>query len=283
MARELALTPRRPVAASPCGRACRPRPKSPRLKPLLVLTLATIPAIAIPTVSAGASADSPRRQGAIGMPDPHTGSLLVAYYDTFLRDQNLSTFRQKVLGRYMEGTLARLSDDGDTQTRRAAVFALGLVGSYQLNPTVARALRDPDPTVRSLAENALWAIWFRADTAENNAALELVSLLIGHQEYRKAALAATRLIEHAPRFSEAYNQRAIAEYHLGQFQASAEDCRLVLEHNPYHIGALAGLAKCLLRLDRRDEAIETLRRSSRLQPYNEELKNFISALESGDP
>ena len=217
------------------------------------------------------------------MPDPQTGSLLVAYYETFLCDQNLNVFRRHVLGRYMEGTLARLADSGDTQSRRAAVFALGLVGSFRMNPTVARALRDSDPTVRSLAENALWAIWFRADSAENNAALEQISRLIGHQEFRKAALEATHLIERSPRFAEAYNQRAIAEYHLGQFQASAEDCRLVLEQNPYHIGALAGLAKCLLRLDRREEALATLKRSSRLQPFNEDLKTLISVLEAGGP
>ena len=217
------------------------------------------------------------------MPDPQTGSLLVAYYETFLCDQNLNVFRRHVLGRYMEGTLARLADSGDTQSRRAAVFALGLVGSFRMNPTVARALRDSDPTVRSLAENALWAIWFRADSAENNAALEQISRLIGHQEFRKAALEATHLIERSPRFAEAYNQRAIAEYHLGQFQASAEDCRLVLEQNPYHIGALAGLAKCLLRLDRREEALAALKRSSRLQPFNEDLKTLISVLEAGGP
>src|SRR5262249_11678738 len=145
-----------------------------------------------------------------------------------------------------------------------------------------RALRDPDPTVRSLAENALWAIWFRGDTAENNASLEGVALLVTHQRYREAVTAATRLVERAPRFAEAYNQRAIAEYHLGWFEASAEDCRRVLERNPYHIGALSGLAKCLLRLNKRGEALDALRRSAKLQPFNEELRNYIAALEAGD-
>lgn len=290
MADEASGTPRRSMAAILRGTfTVRRCPPPTRLTPLLVLTLtlATILASPSPTLAptatakAGAPADSTRLQGAIGMPDPQTGSLLVAYYETFLGDQNLNVFRRHVLGRYMEGTLARLADSDDIQSRRAAVFALGLVGSFRMNPTVARALRDSDPTVRSLAENAIWAIWFRADSAENNASLEQISRLIGHQEFRKAALEATRLIDRSPQFAEAYNQRAIAEYHLGQFQASAEDCRLVLEQNPYHIGALAGLAKCLLRLDRREEALAALKRSSRLQPFNEDLKTLISALEAG--
>src|SRR5262249_30421329 len=157
-----------------------------------------------------------------------TGSLLVSYYDAFLRDQDIEAFRRAVSARYMEGTLTRLADAPDARTRRAAVLALGLVGSFRTNAAVARALRDPDPTVRGLAENALWAIWFRADSPENNAALEGVALLISHHKFEEAVARATRLIEQAPRFAEAYNQRAIAEYHLGRFRESAEDCRLVL-------------------------------------------------------
>jgi hypothetical protein len=120
--------------------------------PLLVLALAPTLATRPPLAPADVLADSPRRQGALGMPDPHSGSLLVTYYEAFLRDQNISAFRRQVLARYMEGTLTRLADTGNTQTRRASVFALGLIGSFQANPAVARALRDSDPTVRSLAE-----------------------------------------------------------------------------------------------------------------------------------
>src|SRR5947209_2658203 len=81
----------------------------------------------------------------------------------------------------------------------------------------AGALRDTDPTVRSLADNALWAIWFRADTPENNEILEQVRTLIGRQQIDQAIALATRLIGRAPRFAEAYNQRAIAHYIQGHF------------------------------------------------------------------
>ncbi|MFO0951302.1 MAG: tetratricopeptide repeat protein [Isosphaeraceae bacterium] len=250
--------------------------------PLLAVFLSVSLTASLPRSSPAAPADSPRRLGAIGMPDPSTASLLVSYYDQFLRDQDLEEFRRQVNARYIEGTLARLTEAPDTHTRRAAVFALGLVGTYQANGSAARALRDPDPTVRSLAENALWAIWFRADTPENNTELERIGLLISHRRFEDAIGRATRLIERAPTFAEVYNQRAIAHFNLGQFQESADDCRRVLERNPFHIGALAGLAKCLLRLEKREDALEALRRSSRLQPFNVELRNVISELENGD-
>ena len=36
----------------------------------------------------------PADLGAIGMPDPHSGSLLVFYFETYLRDQNVEAFAQ---------------------------------------------------------------------------------------------------------------------------------------------------------------------------------------------
>src|SRR5262249_13827361 len=175
------------------------RPAAPEVRVRLALVLLGLaPALSAPpptAARAGPSSDSPRRNGAPGMLEPHTGSLLVDYYETFLRDQDINAFQQQVSARYMEGTLARLVESPDTQARRAAVLALGLFGSYEVNASVAKALRDPDPTVRSLADNALWAIWFRADTPENNATLERVSTLIRRQQFEEAVDLANRLID----------------------------------------------------------------------------------------
>jgi len=241
----------------------------------LVITLAAV----FTTAMADTSIDSPRF-GAPGMLEPHTGSLLVDYYEAFLRDQDIESFQQHVSARYTEGTLARLIESGNPQARRAAVLSLGLFGTYEVNAAVARALRDTDLTVRRLAGDALWAIWFRADTPENNKTLEQVSQLIGHQRLEQAVELATRLLERSPRFAEAYNQRAIAHFAQEHFEESAADCRRVLEHNPYHFGALSGLAQCQLRLGQRREALKTFRRALRLQPYNDGLREAVDALEA---
>jgi tetratricopeptide (TPR) repeat protein len=216
------------------------------------------------------------------MLQPHTGSLLVDYYEAFLRDQDIEAFRRNVSSRYNEGTLARLLEAGGTRARRASVLALGLFGGYGSNAAVARGLKDPDPTVRSLADNALWMIWFRADTPENNEALERVRAENNRGRFEFAIEQANRLIARAPSFAEAYNQRAIAYFFLGQFAQSAEDCRSVLLRNPYHIGALGGLGQCQLRLGHRQDAIKTFRRASKIQPYNQGLRQTIAELEAGN-
>ncbi len=247
------------------------------------LALALV-AAAFPPASPGVAVAStaPPRIGAPGMLPPHSGSLLVDYYEAFLKDQNIDAFRRGVAGRYGEGTLIRLLSAGDPRARRASVLALGLFGGFGCNAALARALRDPDPFVRALADNALWAVWFRADTPENNAALERVRDLIRRGRFAEAIEGADRLIARSPAFAEAHNQRAIAHYAQGQLAESVADCRHVLEHNPYHTGALSGMGQCLLRLGRRGEALKAFRRASELQPYHDGLRDQVAELEAAD-
>lgn len=214
------------------------------------------------------------------MSEPLITALLLDYFYEFLNDQDAERFRERVLGRYNDATLGRLAESGTVPARRAAVFALGMVGSFRANPVVARAMKDSDPVVRNLAQNALWAIWFRADTPENNASLENVRVLIGNERLDDAVAAASRLIECAPGFAEAYNQRAIANFHRGKFSESAADCKRVLAKNPYHIGALSGLGKCHWELGRKDEALRAFHRLLELQPFDSELRDTIEFLET---
>jgi tetratricopeptide (TPR) repeat protein len=214
-----------------------------------------------------------------GMP-PHPATMLVASFEQFLGDQDIEVFRRNVTARYTEATLCRVTHSHEIRARRAAVLALGFNGGFGANATVGRLLKDRDPTVRSLAANALWAIWSRADSPENNAALEQVQTLIELGRHREAIRRATQLIEVAPNFAEAYNQRAIAHYQTGHLNESVSDCRRVLELNSYHFGALSGMGQCHLRLGQRREAIRTFRRALELQPYSDGLRETVAELEA---
>src|SRR5207248_2537783 len=78
--------------------------------------------------------------------------------------KGLDKLKAKVAAHYTEGTLQRLLGSGHTQTRRAAVIALGLVGTFDSNEAVAAMLHDEDLAVRQLASDALWSLWYRGDT-----------------------------------------------------------------------------------------------------------------------
>ena len=230
---------------------------------------------------AWARADS-SRSGGPGGTGAATSALLVEYYETFLKDQDLDTFRQRVSSRYTEADLSKLAAGNDNQAKRAAILGLGQLGTMKVNEMVAQALADPDPVVRALAADSLWSIWFRADSAENNATLERVRLLIGRDEAKEAEELATKLIARAPNFAEAYNQRAIALFAQGRFADSAGDCRRVLERNPVHFGALSGLGQCYLRMGDRRGALDTFRRALKLQPHSAGLRQTVALLEAAD-
>jgi tetratricopeptide (TPR) repeat protein len=215
------------------------------------------------------------------MAEAHSGSLLVEYFKEFLRNRNLNDFRNRVSARYNEGTLGRiLSGSPEVAARRAAVLSLGFLGSFeQSNAVLGKALRDNDRAVRTMAEDALWAVWFRADTPEHNLMLEQVRQSISREQLDQAEMLVTRLVAVAPDFVEAYNQRAFVYYLQGRYGESALDCQLVLVRNPYHIGAIEGLAKCQLHLKRPRDALKSLRRALRLRPHNTALRETIQQLE----
>ena len=218
--------------------------------------------------------------GVRSMSDLGFRPVLLDFYEELLRDDDLQKFRRNVEPRYMPATLERLLSASDSETRRAALTALGFLGSYDQNARVAGLLADEDPFVRDLAMRVLWIIWYRADTPANNAQLARVRQLIATEQLEQAVELSTRLIERAPEFAEAWNQRAIANFFLRRFEESSADCKRALHLNPYHVGALGGLAQCQVMLGRPAEAIRTYRRAIKLEPFNEALRENVNALET---
>ncbi len=104
--------------------------------------------------------------------------------------------------------------------------------------------------------------------------------LAAQGEMNRAEALATQLIVAAPGFAEAYNQRAIIYFEQGRLAESARDCQRVLSMNPYHFGAMGGLAQCQRGLNQPAEAVKTLRRALRLQPYNVGLRDILKLVEA---
>jgi tetratricopeptide (TPR) repeat protein len=188
----------------------------------------------------------------------------------------LDAFKQKVAGRYNEGTLQRVLEAKDTPARRAAVLALGLLGTMNSNKALARALRDHDRGVRTLAADAVWAVWFRGGTESQNQKLQR---LAGLHDAEEALAGLNALLKEAPKFAEAYNQRAVVYYRLGQYPKSIADCERVLKLNPYHFGAQSGMAQCFMKLHKPRAALRAFRNAHRINPGLEGIEDTIRALE----
>jgi tetratricopeptide (TPR) repeat protein len=193
-----------------------------------------------------------------------------------LRRAAVAAFRKRVAERYTEGTLLRLLESPHACARRAAVLALGLLGSMDTSENLADHLRDQDPVVCRMAVDALWSVWFRADSPENNEDLRRLARL---QDPPQALARLDALIARAPDFAEAYNQRAIVHFRLKDYVRSLEDCERTLQLNPNHFAALAGMGKCFLQLRKHRAALRSFRQALRINPHLDGIAATVRTLE----
>src|SRR5262249_33758252 len=126
------------------------------------------------------------------------------------------------------------------------------------------------------AAEALWALWFRGSDAAHSDELRRLADVKDHAD---ALAGLDALIAKAPKFAEAYNQRAILHFRNKDFEKSIADCERVLEFNPYHFGALSGMAQCYVNLRRPRAALKAFRHALRINPNLRGVKETIRALE----
>ena len=186
-------------------------------------------------------------------------------------------FQTAVRERYSEGTLQRVLHCTDARTRRAAVLALGLFGTMDSNAAAARLLRDEDVLVRRFASDALWELWFRGGSEEQNRQLQQA---VRQSDPAVARAALDDLIRHAPEFAEPYNQRAIWHFKRGEHGRAIKDCEAALRLNPFHFGAAAGMGQCFLKMKKHRAALRAFRQALEINPTLEHLHETIRGLEA---
>ena len=129
------------------------------------------------------------------------------------------------------------------QARQIAAEARATNDLRQLSRVLAvlgRALQDRDRCVRVIAENGLRDLWLRDGSEEQQSRIRTIVRLNASGQFNSALDAADDLIDDAPNFAEAWNQRAIAYFQMDRYEESASDCQQTLEINPYHFGAAVG-------------------------------------------
>jgi tetratricopeptide (TPR) repeat protein len=211
-------------------------------------------------------------------PEKSQMPLLLELYQQHLDQQNAAAFAQRVGQSYTPGTLERLTTHPQRKIRRAAVFCLGVLGNYESNQVIGRALLDEDRTVRSLAESAIRNLWTRCGTEPQRKELGAVIRLNTAQHYQEAIRRATALIQKAPTLAEAWHQRAMAKFSFRELDDAIRDAHETLELNPYHFPASAMMGQAYLELGNLVSALESFRRALRLYPDLEGIRARVARL-----
>jgi tetratricopeptide (TPR) repeat protein len=210
--------------------------------------------------------------------NPMRQPVLNQIFQKYLSEENTARFIADVSQRYTIGTLERLAEFGDRICRRASTMALGFLGSYSSNPVLGRRMVDEDRGVRLLAENGIRELWFRDGSDDQRKQLESIARMNRSEQFQQSAICATNLIEEAPWFAEAWNQRGIAFFHLGRYLDSANDCHQTLELNAYHYAAAVGMGMSYLEIEDLRAALDCFRRAIKLNPDLEDVRTRIVLL-----
>ncbi len=187
----------------------------------------------------------------------------------FLSTGDLSRAADDIARYAHGGQLYTFLSHVDVQVRRAAAMALTLLGDKQAVEPLVAALHDSDVLVSQCAEDALWAIWFRAGNNRSCCHLKCGAHHLKHGNLDTAMEKFSLAIETDPEFAEAYNQRAIAYYLAERYTDSINDCRRALERMPRHFGAMAGMGHCHAQLGNLSEARQCYHQALAINPRME--------------
>ena len=203
---------------------------------------------------------------------------LVVFYVKYIDNNDTAAFISNVSRYYTVGTLERLTSSDRIEVRRSAALALGFLGDQESDAAFMRLLRDEDNTVRMIAENGMRSIWARAGSDSNRQMLRVVMRLILAKQYEEAIAKATELIEHAPKFAEAWNQRAIAHFALKQYRYSIEDGIRALKLNRHHFAAAIGVGHAHLFMGHVSHTIEFFQLALDINPNLNCVRENLSRL-----
>lgn len=169
-------------------------------------------------------------------------------------------------------------EDSQAETRRLGAASLAEHGTMEDVPRLARALRDADPLVRSLAEHGMWEVWSRSGDPEIDRLLAMGTAEMTDRRGEDAVKTFSRVIERRPDFSEGWNKRATAYYLLGEYRKSLDDCDQVMKRNPYHFGALSGYGMIYLKLGDPARALTYFERALTVNPNLGQVEQSVEVL-----
>ncbi|MDR2762315.1 MAG: tetratricopeptide repeat protein [Planctomycetaceae bacterium] len=203
---------------------------------------------------------------------------LTSFYLEYLQEHDISSFVKRSTRYYEQATIMRLSSSEQVDTRRAAAMALGFLGDYKSNPTLGKLLVDVDRSVRLLAESSIKNVWPRDGSDYQRHELRVAMRNIANHNFDEAIRITNNLLDEYPLYAEARNQRGIALFAVGDFGETIEDCKIVLDLNPYHFGAAIGMGHAYLQVKNKELAVICFQQALKINPNLESIRRHLTKI-----
>ena len=149
----------------------------------------------------------------------------------------------------------------------------------RLDRLFAELHRTNDAATAQSLTDRIWDIW------HNTGQSETVSLMLDgrralqRRDLETALRRFNEVVRREPGLSEGWNKRATLYFVMGRYRASIVDIGRVLELEPRHFGALAGLGMIYEVLGQPRQALEAWRRALAVNPHLQDAPRRIRQLE----
>jgi tetratricopeptide (TPR) repeat protein len=127
-------------------------------------------------------------------------------------------------------------------------------------------------------ENRIWSVW--AAAGGDTAALLMTRVRIATEgkDLDLAVKLLTAIIDINPDYVDAWNRRATLYFLKRDYESAMADLHMVLQREPRHFGAWAGLGMILHDIGDDRHALTAFRRAAELHPHMERIPDLVKKL-----
>lgn len=130
-----------------------------------------------------------------------------------------------------------------------------------------------------LVEDQIWTLWMHYPHHRAAEVLDKAVSDIAAQRFDIAETRLASLLRACPNYAEAWNKRATLYYLLGRDDESVKDIHRVLQLEPRHFGALAGLGEICLAAGDEAAARMAFLAALRLNPHLDAVRAEVDRLD----
>jgi tetratricopeptide (TPR) repeat protein len=136
-----------------------------------------------------------------------------------------------------------------------------------------------DEAAAKALEQAVWRAWMRSGSPTVDLLVQQAERAMEENQHRIAISILSSAIELEPEFPEVWNRRATAYYLSRQYERSLADAQRVLELEPRHFAALAGLGVLHKEMGNDRAALQAFRRALAIHPHLSVAQRAVKELE----
>lgn len=164
----------------------------------------------------------------------------------------------------------------------AALFFAGPAQADQTDPKLDQLfgqLHSVETVEADGVQQEIWQVWHQSGSETVDLLMLDASEAIQRGLHEQAETQYDAVVDLAPSFAEGWNRRATLRFMRGNYNGSIEDIVRVLELEPRHFGALAGLGMIYDRLNQPEAALKSFEQALLINPHLADVRTRVEKLQ----